>query len=188
MKINKLNHLDEIKTIVLYLDNYNDLFSDFDPRPYSVRTISDDFLLELKRVDPELIYNNYHILFVIPKNKRIIKEENIIKKRLIEFFNNEHILHNNSKKKIIQLGGVFIALGVLVIFLFFYILPKYPHVMDSFSFFQIIFELVGWFLLWEGLNQIIFVSKEKKNHIKLYSRLSKAKITFVDNKNNEVEE
>ncbi len=188
MKINKLKHPEEIKTIVLSLDTYNDLFSDFDPRPYSVRTISNDFLLELKRVDPELIYNNYHILFVIPKGQRIIKDESIIKKRLTEFFNKEYLLHNNYKKKIIQLGSIFIALGVLVIFLFFYILPKYPNVMDSFSFFQIIFELVGWFLLWEGLNQIIFVSKEKRNHIKLYFRLSNAKITFVNNKNNEIEE
>jgi len=180
-----LNNKEDIKTIVISLDKYTDLFSDFDPRPYSVRAVSDDFVLELKRVDPELIYDQYHILFVISKNKRILKEEIIIKKRLVEFFNKEYLLHNNHKKRIVKFGSMFIGLGVTLIFLFFYLLPKYPIIMSSFSFFQIIFELVGWFLLWEGLNQIIFVSKEKRNHIQLYKRLSTAKITFVnDNKMN----
>ena len=35
--------------IPLWLDNYNDLFSDFDPRHYSNRALSQDFLEELKR-------------------------------------------------------------------------------------------------------------------------------------------
>ena len=35
--------------ISIVLDSYDDLFSDFDPRPYRIRALSDDFLLECKK-------------------------------------------------------------------------------------------------------------------------------------------
>ena len=35
--------------ISLILESYTDIFSDFDPRPYDQRTLSDDFLLECKK-------------------------------------------------------------------------------------------------------------------------------------------
>ena len=35
--------------ISLILDSYNDMFSDFDPRSFSERALSDDFLSECKR-------------------------------------------------------------------------------------------------------------------------------------------
>jgi len=178
---------EETKTIVISLDEYNDLYSDFDPRPYSVRAISDDFIMELKRVDPELMYYNYHILFVIPKERRIIKEEIVIKKRLIEFFNKEYLMHNTHKKQIVKQGCLFVGLGVVVFFMFVYIFPKYSSFGIDFTAFTLIFELIGWFLLWEGLHQIIFESKEKRNHINLYKRLSQAKITFVNDKAKEIE-
>ena len=37
-------------TISLWLDSYNEMFSDFDPRPYSKRTVSDDFILQIRKV------------------------------------------------------------------------------------------------------------------------------------------
>ena len=33
--------------VSLVLESYNDIFSDFDPRNYSERALSDDFLIEI---------------------------------------------------------------------------------------------------------------------------------------------
>ncbi len=172
----------ETKNVIISLDNYSDVFSDFDPRPYNVKAISSDLISELDRVDPELSYDKYHVIFVIPKEQRILKDEIIIKKRLSEFFNKEYLTHKAHQNKIIKQGSLFISLGVVVIFLFFYLLPKYPYLLSTFSFIQIIFELVGWFLLWEGLNLIVFDSKEKQSDIKFYKLVSDAKFTFVNDK------
>ena len=37
------------KEISFWLDSYDDLFSDFDPRPYAQKGFSEDFLDEAKR-------------------------------------------------------------------------------------------------------------------------------------------
>jgi len=73
--------------ISLILDSYNDLFSDFDPRNYSERTLSDDFLLECKRAardrDPKM---NFELRLLIPKTRRNANDELIIKHRLKSHF------------------------------------------------------------------------------------------------------
>ena len=38
----------EMSEISLILDTYDDMFSSFDPRPYSQRALSEDFLSEAK--------------------------------------------------------------------------------------------------------------------------------------------
>ncbi len=181
-KINKPKK-SNIKTIILSIDKYSEIFSDFDPRPYSAKAISDDFISELDRVDQQLVYDKYHIVFVIPKEQRIVKEELTIKKRLNEFFNIEYLVHKAKQRKLVRQGALFIGLGVIAIFLFFYILPRYEEFLNAISFFQIIFELIGWFLLWEGMNLIIFDSKEKKKQIRFFKLVSEAKFIFITDKN-----
>ena len=41
--------------ISLSLDNYDDIFSDFDPRPFSQRALSDDFLIEAKKASRDKV-------------------------------------------------------------------------------------------------------------------------------------
>lgn len=35
--------------ISIWLDSYNDIFSDFDSRPISLRSLSDDFITQVKK-------------------------------------------------------------------------------------------------------------------------------------------
>jgi len=173
-----------IKTTIISIDKYDDLFSDFDPRPYNVRAVSTDFISELERADQQLVYDKYHVIFVTPKEQRAPKEELVIKKRISEFFNLEYLVYKARQKRLINQGALFISLGVIVIFLFFYLLPRYEELLNAISFFQIIFELLGWFLLWEGLNLIIFDAKEKKKQIRFFKLASEARLMFVTAKEN----
>ena len=54
MKEKRFEHFYEsADDIPLVLDSYDDIFSDFDPRPYSERAMSGDFLLECKKASAE---------------------------------------------------------------------------------------------------------------------------------------
>ena len=56
--------------ISLNLDSYDDIFSDFDPRPYSERAMSQDFLAEAHRASIDKGFGQIELNFLIPKNKR----------------------------------------------------------------------------------------------------------------------
>ena len=53
--------------ISLILDDYNDLFSDFDPRHYSERALSDDFLAESKRASRDKPAGSLEVKFLVPE-------------------------------------------------------------------------------------------------------------------------
>src|SRR3989338_3364035 len=90
--------------ISLILDSYQDLFSDFDPRPYNVKALSDDFLLECKRasVDKE---EKLELRFLVPKNKRNVHDESEIRKRLKSHFQ-KHFKEKEREIKEIQRNGL----------------------------------------------------------------------------------
>jgi hypothetical protein len=43
----------------------------------------------------------------------------------------------------------------------------------------ILFEPGGWFFFWEGLNLIVFDSKELNEDLRFHKKLSKCDMTFV---------
>ena len=65
--------------IRMQLEKYNDIFSDFDSRPYSEKALSDDFLAEAKKASFDRL-EEIDILFFLPKTKRDTKIELIITK------------------------------------------------------------------------------------------------------------
>jgi hypothetical protein len=75
-----------LREITIQLDVYDDIFSDFDPRPYQERELSEDFLKEIQRRYLEDNRGRFEIHFTIPSSERDTKEEALIKKRLREHF------------------------------------------------------------------------------------------------------
>src|SRR3989339_815443 len=76
--------------ISLILDNYEDIFSDFDPRPYSERSLSDDFLAESRKFAREKISGELELRMLIPKRLRDAAQEEIIRRRLLGHFAKHH--------------------------------------------------------------------------------------------------
>ena len=76
--------------ISLILDGYEDLFSDFDPRPYSKRTLSDDFIFECKKAvrENKVEFHNLELRLLIPKYKRKTNEEVIIRRGFLSILGN----------------------------------------------------------------------------------------------------
>src|SRR3989338_4128935 len=143
--------------ISLRVDSYNDIFSSFDPRPYSQKSLSVDFISETKR-------NAIH--------------ERMIKKRMRNHFKNHHEMLQKEKNSIIRRGCSFIAFGItlmitatLIIF--------YGDQSLLLTFLVVLLEPGGWFLFLEGSNQIVFEAKKINPDLKFYTKMMKCRIEFL---------
>lgn len=74
------------KNISLILDSYDDIFSDFDPRPYSEKALSDDFLSECRKASRDKKDDEVELRLLVPAQKREINDETKIKRRLKDHF------------------------------------------------------------------------------------------------------
>jgi hypothetical protein len=163
--------------ISLWLDDYNDIFSGFDPRDNSVRALSVDFLEEAKRAATDKS-EGLELNLLIPKNKRDWQKEQVIEHRLKNHFERHHTILKKEAKSLIKNGTLFVLAGVIIMAIAAYILVHYENKTTVVSFLIILLEPAGWFFFWEGLDIIIFKPKEKKSELEFYKKLSHAKINF----------
>ena len=170
----------EIKqgNISLILDSYNDIFSSFDPRSYLERALSDDFLDECKRAARDKD-DAIELRLLIPKDKRNLKEEWKIRKRLHDHF--QHHVHLEGKE-IMRLkweGTSWFIFGTVCV-----LIVSYLHQVISPGFLLtllgVLIEPAGWFSLWEGLGKIFITAREKSPGLEFYEKMSRAEINFAE--------
>lgn len=173
-KMHQLSH------ISLWLDGYDDLFSDFDPRPYSQRTLSDDFLSEAKKFSKERTSGITELKLLIPADQRNTYHEGVIKKRIRKHFKIQYDLLVKERKGMIREGLLFAIIGIiLMIITSFMLFNRHPEKSPFLSFLLILFEPASWFLFWEGSRLVIFESKEKKPDLKVYEKMTNYGIHFM---------
>lgn len=164
--------------IPLWLDEYNDIFSDFDPRHYSERALSEDFLVELKRASADK-NEKFELLLLVPAGKRMHYDEVVIKRRMMEHFSRHYNLLHKEMHGIINRGLIVTVIGILLMFAATYLMFTYGEKTLLMSFAIVLLEPAGWFLFWEGLNQVIFESKKTTPDAKFYEKMSKCRISFM---------
>lgn len=163
--------------ISLSIDSYDDIFSDFDPRPFSQRALSVDFLDEAKRASRDK--EEIELKFLMPSILRNFETEKTIKNRLREHFK-KHAKETEAEcKQTIILGIRFIIAGIIFMFLATLILYKFKEASFLSTFLVVLLEPAGWFSFWEGLNLAIFESKKKKPEAIFYKKMANCKITFL---------
>jgi len=173
----KQNHLDlRDGNIILAIDSYDDIFSDFDPGEYKVKALSNDFLAECKIASKDK-KDGLELIFLMAKNKRKKVVEAEIIKRLTNHFQRHYDLTSKEIKHTKQIGVSWFFAGA-VIMLFATFLTNYQGFIISFL--ETISEPAGWFMFWEGLSKVfIEVKKELPEH-EFYKKLSKSKIIFAN--------
>lgn len=166
------------RTISIWVDNYDDIFSDFDPRDFSERNISDDFLSEVKKVSRESDYQVGELKLLIPEKERKNENETIIIKRLHTHFRKNFSLFSYQLRSQNKKGILLAVTGMAMMIAASYIssLRTDNFLMHSLL---VMLEPAGWFLVWTGLDQLLNFSREKKPELDFYNKLSKSKIVFI---------
>ena len=178
-KENENSGLPNASAITLGLDEYDDIFSDFDPRPFSQRALSEDFLHELKRASlPKEEESGLTLVLLLPKEKRFAGQEQLIKDRLKDHFKRRRKRLQDKLKSERITGFKMTALGVAFMFLATYLLTYTPRNIWS-TFIVVLLEPAGWFTFWEGSYLILFQSKEINPDLAFYRKMTGAKINFM---------
>lgn len=166
-------------TISVWVDCYDDIFSDFDLRPYISRNVSDDFLSEVRKLSHETQSHIDELRLLLPEKVRDKSMESIITKRLHgHFVKNLHYFQK--KKKTERKKDV--LLNLLGIFMM--ICAGYISSLKSQSvllhILLVSFEPAGWFLLWISMEHLIISSRKEKPEFEFYSKMTKCKTVFLN--------
>jgi hypothetical protein len=167
------------ENISLRLSNYDDIFSSFDPRPYSERSLSVDFLGESKRASIDKPTGDIEIRLMLPDKLRNTEKERIIKGRLKNHFERHAGKIREQYKRIVRTGAAFTVSGIFIMFLATLVLFSFPGNSLFFNFLTILFEPAGWFLFWEGLDQILFETKKIKPELDFYDKMTRSDVIFL---------
>lgn len=166
--------------VSLVIDNYEEIFSSFDPRPFSQRALSVDFLDEARRATRELRDDSFQLRFLLPREERRLEREETIRKRLKEHFKKHHDMLEKERKGVVNQGVLFLTFGFVFMFISAFVLFHYGHNVSLVKEILIVIsQPAGWFLFWEGLDLMIFSAKEKKPDLDFYRKMTKAEIIFM---------
>ncbi len=162
----------------LWLDNYTDLYSDFDPRQFQKRRVSEDFISELKLAMRQGEEIPKLLVLAIPSTKRDPETEKIIAKSLQTTFQNQKIFHSTEYRRTTRKGLMLLLSGVIAMIINLYIINQSNN---SFllSAIRLLLEPAGWFLLWTGLDTLYYELREKKKERTFFRNLSGMEVQFT---------
>jgi hypothetical protein len=172
------NDLLKMSEISLILDTYDDIFSDFDPRPFHTRALSDDFLQEIRRATRDRPVGTFELKFMMPHHSRNLVSENLIKRRLKEHFKRHYslLLEENKKIKFKGIGMAFLGVCLLMLSAWLYSIAS-GNLFIHFLIF--LFEPAGWFTAWTGLDQLFYDGRQQGKEVDFYRKMSEADINFL---------
>lgn len=171
-----------IRDISIVLDTYDDIFSDFDPRSYCERRISEDFLNEIETRCLETKEGGIEVRLVIPDKVRNEESEALIIQRLRTYFENKVREQENDISDTKRHGMKIFGIGAVITFVagLMELIPE-----GSGKVFQIlkplggVLMLPGWFTGWLGLNDIVVDTKPLMETLTWLNKLKNAEFIFI---------
>lgn len=154
----------KIPSVSIWLDRYEDVFSDFDSRPFAERALSDDFIAEAKKIAKEKPGGKIELKLLLPASYRKNETEEIIVRNLHSHFRHfAHILQSEIKHKR-RRGFILSACGFLVMALAVYIISISSNRL-YFNLLRVVLEPSGWFLVWAGFEDIFRENRIRKTEL-----------------------
>jgi hypothetical protein len=161
----------------LVVRDYDEIFSGFDPRHYSHRALSVDFLDETRRATREVEPGSFELKLLLPMSQRNSEKEEIIKRRLKEHFK-KHADMLSGESWVRTRRGIFLTIIGFLMMIFATYLLQTGNKSFGYSILSIIFEPGGWFTLWTGLDLIFAFARERNHELEFYQRMTRANISF----------
>ncbi len=162
--------------ISLLLDTYDDIFSDFDPRNFSQRALSDDFLIEAKKAALDK-NGTLDLSFMIPKAKRNFEHEVLIKRRLREHFKKHAMLIHQDMANI-RRKGLFLSVLGLAMLMLAAVVSHYGASSIIFNILLVFLEPAGWFFFWIGGEKFVYEIRDKRPELEFYEKMTRCEISF----------
>ncbi len=167
----------KLADISVLLSSYNDIFSAFDPSEYSERTLSDDFIIQAKNFSKSKDGNKMSLKLLLPASARNEQDEKVIIRRLHSHFKDAYHQVASEVKKTKKKGIILTVIGIVLMLTASYLSfmqPEKYHV----HFLIVLFEPAGWFLLWAGLDHLVYQSKSTKKDFDFFLKMTKSEIKF----------
>lgn len=170
--------LTENPEISIWIDKYDDVFSDFDSRPYDERALSDDFLSEIKKMVGNHGKNNVTLTFRLMSDERDHHTENIIMNNIRDHFQKlagevKEEMNSIRNKGYWMTGGGF-ALSIALIFL-----SASLEEIKYVNHIPMVLEPIAWFTTWTGLDHIFQLSQKGKPTYDFNKKMVNSVIRFL---------
>jgi hypothetical protein len=164
---------DVLQSADIALDNYDDLFSDFDPSPYEKRLLSEDFIYELRRRYAARGKGEFIVNFTLPGAVRSEKTEALIRKRIKEHFKSRVREIERKAREKANNGAARLAIGIILSFALFLIpaLETVPALT--------IFSVLIWYSTWSGLENLLQASTSYSRKRAFAEKFMKAEYNFL---------
>lgn len=177
-KLYKYDEESNAYLIEVSLDDYNDVYDDWDPSPFKRRDIEDefnDFIFNSSEDIP--IGSKICIVLHLPETQKDPKKEEMLISAYESYYS--YAVERLDKAKISRrkkaLSYLLLSLLLLSIGYFF--------VNESENVFLNVFNegvlIGGWVFLWEFFTNVFITNRELRSEYKLYKRLLQAKIQFI---------
>ncbi len=164
------------ESISLWLDSYDDLFSDFDPRHLSERSLSDDFLSELKRAAADKSGAHLTLIFLLAKTRRKRPVESVIRGRLKAHFQRHFELLRASRRSMQKKGMLQGCVGLAVMLVIVLISGESKSIAARAV--SLLAEAGGWFLFWSGMDKVFTEARQSAAELEFYAKMHTAEIEF----------
>lgn len=175
----RLKEIEENSEVRFVINDYNEIFSKFDPRPLLQRGLSEDFLAEAKRASIVKESKKIDCIFLVPRKVRDFKEETKIIDRLQKYFKKHFDIIRKEKKKIIRRGLALTIAGVILMIIATFLFFKFKNESFISSFFTILLEPASWFLFWEGLDLVLFEAKKTNKNLEFHKKMADSNMKFI---------
>jgi len=166
-----------MEELSLWLDGYDDIYSDFDPRGYSKRRISDDFLFELQQAFKYRKERFNKLLLLLPEERRDETAEQHITQRLKLFFSQQCQSWRENYRKKRRNGIIMLSAGILIMIINIR-LSLIGTSSIPVSTIRVFMEPAGWFLLWTAMERLFYELREVRRQRDVFRELSGLSIGF----------
>ncbi len=164
--------------VSLVLDTYDDIFSDFDPRPYNKRTLSEDFLVAARRFARDKD-EGIELRLLIPKALHSTTSEDLIKQRLKEHFRRHYKASKKARIKYRQQAIMLVIAGVIIGMVDALLLSNLNLDTILSDAIGIIFTPASWFTIWTGFEHLVIPPEHLAVDEAFNKKFESAKITFT---------
>jgi len=164
--------------IEVSLDDYNDIYDEWDPSPFRKRDIEDEFDDFIVNSSEDIPFKfDISIVLYLPKSKLDPKKEATLKAAYQNYYNYAFERIHKQKLNLHKRTISYLFLSVFLLSTGYFFFKETPSI-----FFNVLHEGIligGWVFLWEFFTNIFIKTRDLQTTYKLYKRLYHAEIRFT---------